>query len=381
MAFFSNGAINRVNFHYSIRAFAQAGGGVFFLVYLLQAGVSVPQALLAQAGIVAARFTIRPMVLPLAKRWGLKPIVIAGTLLTALLYPILAQVDGVSIALVAACLMAAAGDAFYWTSYHAYFSVLGDSEHRGHQVSAREAIASIIGIIAPLIGAAALVTFGAGPAFAAVGLIQASAAIPLIGAPSVAVKSVAPGTFAAARDGMILQLASGWSAGWTYFLWSIVLFVSLGNSVTSFGGAMALAALVGAIAGLVLGRHVDTGKGERTTFVAFGFAALVIVLRAVSDGSPAFAVTAHVLGAISVLMQTPAMGAAIYNLTKSAPCPMRFQTATEGSWDVGVFFSCLIAAGLAASGAPLALPILFSLPAQAAMAMVLLRYFKSARPI
>jgi hypothetical protein len=272
--------------------------------------------------------------------------------------------------------MAAAGDAFYWTSYHAYFSVLGDAEHRGHQVGAREAVAAIIGVVAPLLGAGALATFGPGPAFAAVGLVQAAATLPLWRAPGVAVPATASGTLMAGRPAMILQFASGWSASWTYFLWSIVLFVSLGNSTAQFGGAMALAALAGAVAGVVLGRQIDGGKGARTTLIAFCFACVVVVLRSVSEGSPVLAVLSNVLGAIAVLMQTPPMGAMIYNLTKTSPCPFRVQMAAEGSWDVGTFLGCVSAAALASAGAPLSLPILLSLPAQALMAVVLLGYFR-----
>ena len=380
MAFFANGSINRVNLHYGVRAFAQAGAGVFFLAYLFQAGVTAPQALLAQAGVVAARFVIRPMVLPLAKRWGLKPIVIAGTVLSGLALPVLAQVDGVGLVLAAACLLLAAGEASYWTAYHAYFSVLGDAEHSGHQIGAREAMAAVIGIVAPLAGAGALAAFGPGPMFAAAGLIHGAAAIPLLGAPGVFIKASAPGTLKAARQAMILQAASGWSAGWTYFLWGIVLFVSLKNSLSGFGAAMSLAALAGAAAGMVLGRHVDAGKGVRTTIVAFGFASAVVALRAFGDTSAVMAVAANALGAIAVLMQTPAMGAAIYNSTQAAPCPFRFQIATEGSWDTGVFFACMTGAALLTGGAPLALPILLSLPAQAVMAWVLVSYFRTAPP-
>ncbi len=281
--------------------------------------------------------------------------------------------------MIAVIVVAAAGDAFYWTSYHAYFSVLGDAEHRGHQISAREAIAAIIGIVAPLLGAAALVAFGPGLMFAAIGLIQACAAIPLIGAPQIAVSGSASGTIAAARDGMILQAASGWNSGWMYFVWSILLFVSLHNSMTAFGGAMALAALAGAVAGVVLGRHIDTGKGRRATIIAFGFAAAVLVSRAMSVDTPLLAVAANAMGAVATLMMTPAMGAALYNLGQAAPCALRFQMATEGSWDLGVFVSCLIAAALSAWGVSLALPMLLALPAQAIMAIVLLAYFKTAR--
>src|SRR5215472_12969606 len=94
VSYFSNDAINRVNLHACIQALAQGAGGVFFLVFLLKAGVSVPLALIAQAAIVAGRFTIRPTLLPLGKRWGLKPLLISGTLALAVQYLVLAEVHG-----------------------------------------------------------------------------------------------------------------------------------------------------------------------------------------------------------------------------------------------------------------------------------------------
>ena len=69
--FFRNDAVNRVNLHSGIQALAQGAGAIFFLVFMLRAGVSVPAALTAQAAILAGRFLIRPIILPLAKRWGL----------------------------------------------------------------------------------------------------------------------------------------------------------------------------------------------------------------------------------------------------------------------------------------------------------------------
>jgi hypothetical protein len=68
MAFLRNDAINRVNLHYGIQVLAQSAGGIFFLVFLLRAGVSIPVALIAQAAILAGRFFLRPAILPLAKR-------------------------------------------------------------------------------------------------------------------------------------------------------------------------------------------------------------------------------------------------------------------------------------------------------------------------
>ncbi|SDB56026.1 hypothetical protein [Bauldia litoralis] len=170
MAFLRNDAINRVNLHSGIQALAQGAGAIFFLVFLLRAGVSVPVALLAQAAIVTGRFLLRPAMLPIARRWGLKPMLIVGTLGIALQYPLLARVDGIGIALVVLVVVASVGEVFYFLAYNAYFAVLGDVEHRGHQIGAREALVSVVGIVAPLAGGWALATVGPGWTFAAVGL-------------------------------------------------------------------------------------------------------------------------------------------------------------------------------------------------------------------
>ena len=50
MAFLRNDAVNRVNLHYGIQALAQGAGGIFFLVFLLRAGVSIPVALTGAGG-------------------------------------------------------------------------------------------------------------------------------------------------------------------------------------------------------------------------------------------------------------------------------------------------------------------------------------------
>ncbi len=46
------------------------------------------------AGMLAGRFALRPMILPIGKRWGLKPLVIAGVLLNAVQFPTYAAVHG-----------------------------------------------------------------------------------------------------------------------------------------------------------------------------------------------------------------------------------------------------------------------------------------------
>src|SRR5690349_15134456 len=145
MAYLRNNTINRLNLHYGIHAFALDGGGVFFRVFLLKAGMSAPAVLVTAALILVGRFVLRPLVLVAAKRFGLKAVVIFGTVVTGLQYPFLPYVHGFDAMLAAFILLAAIGDTFYWTSYHAYFAKVGDAEHRGHQISAREALAALVG--------------------------------------------------------------------------------------------------------------------------------------------------------------------------------------------------------------------------------------------
>src|SRR5882757_1298037 len=178
MAYLRNATINLLNLHYGIHALAMNAGAAFFVVFLLKSGVPTPAVLATVAAILAGRFLIRPLVLVLARRWGLRPLVALGTLVSALQFPLLAEVHGVDSALLAACVVAALGDTFYWTTYHAYFASLGDAEHRGHQIGAREAIASLAAIVGPLAGGWALAILGARTAFAIVSMVQILSAIP-----------------------------------------------------------------------------------------------------------------------------------------------------------------------------------------------------------
>ncbi len=375
MAFLRNRSVNWINLHSGIQALAQGMGGVFVLVFLLRAGVSIPAALYAMALIFAGRLVTRPAVLPLAKRWGLRPMVIVGNLVVALQYPVLAEVHGVGQSLLAYCLISALGDSFYWPSYHAYFALLGDSEHRGHQIGAREALVAIVGIVAPLLGAWALVTAGPRLAFGAVGLVQALATVPLFATPNVMVERTARGAYRSALSGIGFAVADGWLSVMYLFVWQIGLFLSLGESLSAYGGAMAFAALVGAVSGMLLGRHIDAGHGWRGVVIAYAVVAVTVILRASSLGTPWLAVGANALGALAGGLQALALMTPVYNLAKASPCALRFHIAAEGGWDVGCGSGCLIAAALVAHGVSLSAVIALGCLGVAASVSLLRRYY------
>jgi hypothetical protein len=314
-------------------------------------------------------------VLPLAKRFGLKATLIMGTLLLAAQYPVSGWIDGMSVALVARCMFSALGDAFYWTSYHAYFASLGDNAFRGHQIGAREAIVAVMGIVAPIVGTWGLVTFGPLATFSAAGLVQALAVVPLLTLPAIAVRASAPGAFAQALGGVRIFVVHGWFAGAFILVWWFALFVALNKSYASFGGAMALAAIAGAIGGMLLGKGIDRGHGARAVIFVFSLMVVAILARGTSLDAPAVAVAANVFGVFAMCFYVPMLMTAVYNLSKTSPCPLRFQMATESGWDVGCFSLCMIAAGLAYAGVSLSYAVLLALPAVIAMGLLLRRHY------
>ena len=375
MAYLRNGAVNLLSISYGLYALAANGAGAFFAVFLLKQGLPLPGVFGAIALIVLGRFLIRPSILVLAPRFGLRPLLIFGTVFSGVQYLFIARVQSLDVMLLAFCLTAAIGEAFYWTTFHAYFAYMGDPEHRGHQISAREAFASASAIIGPLIGGWALTHLGPHLAFGAATVVHAVAAVPLIFAPVVRVPREVEGGFRAATQGVLMFAADGWTAVGYSFAWQIALFVSLGQSFSAYGGVLASAAVVGAIGGLILGRHIDGGHGEKAVWVTFACLTAVVLLRAGATQNAALAVIANALGALVLSFYIPTMMTAVYNQEKSSPCALRFHTAAEGGWDAGCAAGCMTAALLSYAGAPLPSVILLSLAGAAVLQFLLRRHY------
>lgn len=368
-------ALDRVHLHYGVQAFAEGLSGIFVLAYLLKADVPLAAAIVVLAVILVGRFAMRPAVLPIAIRWGLQRALIFGTLVTAASFALLPAVQGVGWTLAAYCAASALGSVFYWTCFHAYFAVVGAAEDRGHQVGVREALATSLGVIAPAIGGWSLSAVGPTWSFILAAGLHALAALPLVNAPEVAVAAGAPDGFRAARRAALIYLADGpFASG--FHLWQIVLFLTLGQTYAAYGAVMAAATLVGAFAGVVLGRSVDAGAGRSAVKIGYVAAAVLTLLRAFGDHSAALAIAATALGAISGSLLTPVMMTPIYNLAKAAPCPLRFNIVTEGAWDLSCAAAFLSAATLVMLGVPLALTLLMGLPSAAAVAWLLHGYYQ-----
>ena len=374
MAFFTNDAVNRINVHSAIRVLAQGAGGIFILAFLLKAGLSIPIVMLAAAAIAAGRFAIRPLLLPCAFLVGVKTMLLFGTVALAAQYLVLPRVHGLGVPLAVLCAVTSLAEVVYWMFINTTFSMLGDAEFRGHQVSAGEAIRALSGIAGPILGAWAITRLGAGKAFALVALIQVASVVPLLRLPAIRVQRRVAGAFKASLAGILFSAADGWLDAYFLILWQVALFVSLGESFANYGGAMALAALVGAVCGVFIGHHIDAGHGRRAVFLAYAVLLTVALLRTAALASPALAIIGNASGSIAMILISPVIGV-ISNRAKASPCPLRFHMGTEAGWDAAYFVACVLAAARLSAGVPMAVVMLLAITGGFAGSVILWRLY------
>jgi DHA1 family inner membrane transport protein len=371
MKFFANRDINRLAAHLALVTLAWSLAGIFFIVFLLRAGLPLAQIFLLAAAILALRFALRPLVVIVASTIGLRRTLIFGTLLSALQYPAIALVHGVGPALMLFCGISALSQVFYWTCYHAFFASRGDIEHRGKQIGARQALSAVAAVIGPAVGGIMLTNFGPWIAFGAAFSIQVAAVFPLLYVEEPKITQPSPrGAFAAARVGVLLFIADGWIQNGSATAWSIVMFRALDQRFDNFGGLLAVAALGGALGGMVLGRFIDMGHARRSVWLNAVILAVGLILKSVCDSDPLAVVGIAIGTTLFSGLYVPYWMTAVYNASKIAPCTFRFHFISEGGWDAGGALACLVAAGVCAVNLPIELVIALAIPMVAVQAML-----------
>jgi MFS family permease len=367
-AFFSNANVNRLFAHTALRQLAYGIGGVFSAVYLLRVGVTPVGIFLVFAAVFLVRFAFRPPALLIIRAIGLRPALIAGTVLMATQYPLLALVTGMGPALVLFCLVSALANVLYWPCYHTVFSAVGDVQRRGSQVGARQLLGAVAGICGPAAGGLALALFGPWAAFGAAAAIEAAAILPLLRVPAPSLPNGGPND---TRVGFLLFATDAWVINGSALAWYMVMFPVLQSRFDAFGGVLALAAFAGAIAGLVVGHFIDKGHGRRAVLLNAILVFASMVVRAFCGSEPIAIVAAAVFTAVTGGLYIPTLMSAVYNVAKASPNPLLFQFAAERGWDVAGALVCLLAAALCARGIALQPLILLATPAVAVQAWLL----------
>jgi MFS transporter, DHA1 family, inner membrane transport protein len=382
MAFFANRGINRLALHIGLYQFAWCTSGVFFGVFLLRAGLSPAAIFLTGGATLLLRFLIRPVILVVVPRLGLRRTLVVGTLFSALQYPAIGFVHGAGVALGAFAAIGALAGIFYWPCYHAFFAAIGDARFRGSQIGIRQLAMGLAAVLGPAFGGLMLMRFGPWVAFGTAAAIEVVAILPLLGVRAPPVPRLSPrGAYAAARTGTLLFATDGWIICCAVIAWDIIVFRALQSRYDAFGGTLALAALGGGLGGVLLGRFIDQGHARRAIRLNALILALALLARSLCGASPAMIVAVAVLTTMLGGIYAPTLMTAFYNDAKSSPCPFRFQFAAEGGWDLGGVAASLAAAAVCAAGRPLQMVILMALPAVLIQARLLAQAYRAHQPV
>jgi DHA1 family inner membrane transport protein len=346
MGFFKNKAFNLMYWHAALQAIAAYGGESFVFVYLLKAGIPAYQVLLCIGLLFGSRVFLRKAVLPTVKAFGLQRTLVFGIVLEGLTYPLLSQATSMGPLLWSYLGLLAISSSFYWTTYHAYVALLGDNENRGAQVSAMEFIATFIGIVAPVMSGVLLTYFNPLVAFSVVGLAMACSAIPILLMPHLDIADEVEMPVHARRQAFWLMFTDGLRSGSFHFTWLIAMFITLGGSFVAYGGAMSFAGIVGAIAGLFLGKSIDLGKGKRAAQVGFSVLAAAITARMLGSSMVWSAIVANAVASVAWPIYITSFNSRVYQLARQSNCPLRYHVTAEGGWDTGLLVSCSVASAL-----------------------------------
>jgi MFS transporter, DHA1 family, inner membrane transport protein len=344
MVYFRNKSFNRVYVHAGLQAFVMHGGEAFVFVYLLKEGLAPALVLLCIGAMFASRLVFRAAVVPLALRFGLRNTLIGSVLVEGATYLLLPMITGFGPLLLFYLATWAVSSSFYWTTYHAYVAQIGNNEDRGSQVSGMEFVGMLAGIVAPIVMGLLLTWFNPWVGFAVIAAAMGLAALPFLAGPDVQVvrDAVLPaGTPAQAR---LLMFTDGLRSAALHFVWLIALFLALGSNYVSFGGALALAGVTGAIMGLFVGKWIDIGKGMRAVRMGYGAMVLSGVLKCFGFHVPWSAVGANALATAAWPSYATALNSQVYNLARQSPCALRFHVVAEGGWDLGMAVGCGLAA-------------------------------------
>jgi MFS family permease len=363
--------VTRLLLHFGLFNLAVAFSGVFSAAFLLREGLPPAAVFLVLGATIALRFAFRPLVLVIAPRIGARQTLMLGTAISAPQYLLLACVTGLDGWLIAYIVVAAVGEALYWTSFHACFAVAGDGARMGRRASLRQIVAGLTGILGPPIGGLVM-AHHPWAAFAASAALRLLATWPLATLPRVPVaRRPPPDAWRNARFGMAVFATDAWIVCCAGTAWALIAFQALDRRFDTLGVAMAAAALVGAVATWLLGRHIDFGHGWRAVLINLAAGLAILTMQASAGYAPLPVIGAMLAAAVLGGIAVPAIMTAVYAEARAASCAVRFQFAAEGGWDAGGVAACLVCAGALWLGASLQALVALAAPACIVQALLM----------
>ncbi len=246
----------------AILDFALAAVALFEPVYLYQLGYSLSHILMFYLVAYLTYFFLLPLGGKVVAWFGPERSMAASTVFLVAYYIGLLLTKNIGLLFWFTPICLAMQKTLYWPAYHTDFIISSDQGERGKEFSGLWSLSTLMNILGPLAGGAIIATAGFTPLFIAVIAIIAVSNIPLFVAPtsqrrenySYRTSFIMPFTKQHIRS-TLAYLGFG-EEFVMQFIWPVFLVVVV-KSYLKFGGLIALATLLTALATLYIGQVVD----------------------------------------------------------------------------------------------------------------------------
>jgi MFS transporter, DHA1 family, inner membrane transport protein len=349
--------------HYAVRSLAMSLAGGFVGAYLLRLGFRLQAAVAVYAALYLSRFVIRFGAAAIVRCLGIRTSLLMGAALGGLQFLPLLNADR-PLWLIAWVLTVCAGESIYFPVYRAASAVCGGDGRRGRQMAGRLLVGTAISIGGPIVGGALLSSAGPIAGFGLASVVCLGSVVPLLRLGDVDVgrlPSIGQAIRLVDRTGIAAVAADGWISAGTSIVWSMILFTSLSSSFGAFGLANSVAALAGAVVGLLCGERIDQGHNEQVLPLVAAGLVLAVGLRVAAAWLVGFAPVANAFGAAITGVYCPLLMSVVYDRAKRTGQAYHFHLCAEAGWDVGMMSGCLAIAALIWTGMRPPLTILPSL--------------------
>ncbi len=332
----------------------------FVGAFLLRHGFSLASTILLYAGLLATRFGMRALILPLVRRLGTGRAMLLGTATSAFQFLPLIHADRPAW-LLGWLLIVSTGECIYWPICHAANAVCGGHGQRGKQVAIRQMASTTISVAGPVAGGFILTQIGPAVEFGVATVLCLLSAAPLLIVGRLdlgAVPTIRRSFQAADLPGMCAFAADGWMCAGTGIAWQLILFSSLGATYDALGWAGSSAGIAGALAGLGCGVAIDRGHRKRLSPLVTAGLLLAVLLRVASGWAPWAAFAANMVGAAAGGAYYPVLMSMVYDRAKRSGSAYQFHLAAEAGWYMGAMLGCCASAAIILSGLPVTLAVM-----------------------
>jgi len=376
MGYLTNRTINYLNIHGAFLALLEYAFGLFGPIYFYTLGFPLPEVFGLLVGLNTARIPLRFLSFPMVRLVGLKGALMVGTAGWALSFPVLAMVKGYDGWLLLYIIMFGVFNAMYWHCFHTFYSLAGETEHRGKQISVANSLIKAFSALAPLLSAI-FITNNSFKAyfFLSIPLVIVMLLI-LSRCEDIPVERIKwkEGKKLMFSLGAKIHLAEAASILPLNFGWLFVMYFYVQKMVT-FGGILTFGIVAQVIYQLWLGKVIDRGRGRLVTNAA-GFLMIIETISKVFLPLSFLRILGlEALSGAANVHHSIAQPTVMYNTGKSSSDAFWYWLFAETAFDLGTILGLGSAAVCLYFGMPLRFTILLALPGICAVWWLTYRYF------